>query len=73
MTELSSSFTEYLLAEIRCAVIRDKLWQNDLAAIGIALKAGFISADDALAHLADCDALRLVAASSSVTLVSTKG
>ena len=65
MTEPSSNYVDYLLAEIRCAVLRAKLWQNDLVAIGIALKGGFISADNALEHLADCGALRLVAPSSS--------
>jgi hypothetical protein len=71
MSECSSGFTEYLLAEIRCAVIRAKLMANDLTAIGIALKGGLISADNALTHLADCDALRLVASSSITTLVPT--
>lgn len=64
MTGPSSAFTEYLLAEIRCAVIRAKLIANDLTAVGLALKAGFINADDALEHLHDCGVLRLVAPSS---------
>jgi hypothetical protein len=71
MSECSSSFTDYVLAEIRCGIIRAKVWQNDLTAIGIALKANLITADNALEHLAGCGALRLVAASSSITLVST--
>lgn len=71
MTKSSSSFTDYLLAEIRCGIIRAKCWQNDLTAIGIALKAGFISADNALDHLADCDALRFIAPSPAATLAST--
>jgi hypothetical protein len=64
MTASSSNFADYLLAEMRCAAIRAKLWQNDITAIGLALKANFIDADNALAHLADCGALRLVAPSS---------
>jgi hypothetical protein len=71
MTNYSSGFTEYLIAELRCAALRAKLWQNDIAAIAIGLKAGLISADAAIAHLWDCDALRLVAPSSTATLVST--
>lgn len=61
----SNNYVDYLLAEVRCAVIRAKLWQNDLTAIGIALKAGLIDPDSAIEHLADCDALRLVAPSTS--------
>jgi hypothetical protein len=66
VTEPSSGYTEYLLAEIRAAILRAKLWQNDLVAIGIALKGGFIDPDNALEHLHDCGALRLVAPSSSI-------
>lgn len=66
-----SSYTEYLIAEIRCAIVRAKVLQNDLTAIGIALRGGFISADSAVEHLADCGALRLVAPSSAITFAST--
>jgi hypothetical protein len=34
--------------------------QSDIEAIGIALKGGIISADQALALLDDCDTLRVV-------------
>ena len=71
MTGPSSSFTDYLIAELRCAVLRAKLWQNDLTAIGVALKAGFIGPDDAVAHLWNCDALRLVIPSSTITVASS--
>ena len=67
MTNPSSGFREYLLAEIRCAAIRAKLMANDLTAIGIALRAGLIDPDNALEHLADCNVLRLVAPSSSIS------
>jgi hypothetical protein len=61
----SSGFAGYLLAEIECGIIRAKLWQNDLTAIGIALKSDLISADDAIEHLADCGALRLIASAAT--------
>jgi hypothetical protein len=53
---------EYLLAELQCAVMRARLWQADIEAVGIALKGGLIDPDQALEILADCDALHLVGA-----------
>jgi hypothetical protein len=53
-------FTDYLLAEFRCTLLRARLLQSDIEAIGIALKGGIISADQALALLDDCDTLRVV-------------
>jgi hypothetical protein len=71
MTATSSNFAVYVLAEIECGIIRAKLWQNDLTTIGIALRSGFIDSENALEHLADCGALRLIATSSAITNVST--
>jgi hypothetical protein len=51
---------EYLLAEFRVAALRARLWQADIDAIGLALKAGLISFDQAVEHLSDCGFLRLV-------------
>jgi hypothetical protein len=51
---------EYLLAELRAAALRARLWQADIDAVGLALKAGLISADQAVEHLADCGVLCLV-------------
>ena len=68
----SASITDtYLLAEIECAVLRAKLLENDLRAIGLALKGHLIDADAAVEYLWHCDALRLVAPSSSPTWAST--
>ena len=53
-------FTDYLLAEFRCASLRARIMQADRDAVGLALKGGLISPDQALALLADVDALRLV-------------
>jgi len=51
---------EYLLAELRAAALRARLWQVDIDAVGIALKAGLISPDQAVEHLSDCGLLRLL-------------
>jgi hypothetical protein len=52
---------EYLLAELRPAALRARLWQADIDAVGLALKAGLISPDQAVEHLSDCGLLRLLA------------
>ena len=53
---------DYLLAELRCAALRAKLWQHDIEAVGLALKAGLVEPEQALALLQDCDVLHLVGA-----------
>jgi len=52
---------EYLLAELRAAALRARLWQADIDAVGLALKAGLISPDQAVEHLSDCGLSRLLA------------
>jgi hypothetical protein len=39
---------EYLLAELRAAALRARLWQADIDAVGLALKANLISFDQAI-------------------------
>jgi len=51
---------DYLLAELHCAVIRARLWQVDIEAVGIALKNGLVTPEQALELLDDCDCLHLV-------------
>ena len=51
---------DYLLAELRCALLRARLWQADIEAVGIALKNGLIEPEQALERLDDCEALHLV-------------
>jgi len=51
---------EYLLAELRCAALRARLWQADIESIGTALKPGWISPEQAVEVLADCDCLQLI-------------
>jgi hypothetical protein len=52
--------TEYLLSELRCASLRARLLQSNVDAVGLALKAGLISPDEAVEHLADCGVLPVV-------------
>jgi hypothetical protein len=51
---------EYLLAELRAATLRARLWQADIDAVGVALKAGLISPDQVIEQLSDCGLLRLL-------------
>lgn len=53
-------FTAYLIAELRCASLRARILQADIEAVGLALKNGLISPDQALELLTDVDALRIV-------------
>jgi hypothetical protein len=50
----------YLISEFRCAVLRARLEASDLEAIELALKAGLITAEQALELAADCGALRWI-------------
>jgi hypothetical protein len=54
------TYTDYILAELHCAELRARLIQSDLEAIGLALRGGLITPDQAIEHLCDCDAMRLV-------------
>jgi hypothetical protein len=51
---------DYLLAELRCASLRARLWQADIDAVGLALKATLIEPEQALELLRDCDCLQLI-------------
>jgi hypothetical protein len=51
---------DYLLAELRCASLRARLWQADIDAVGLALKAGLVQPEQALELLADCDCLQFI-------------
>jgi hypothetical protein len=57
---MSAPSVDYVLAEMRCAVLRAKLWQADLEAIGIALRGGLVSPEQALELLHDCGILEIV-------------
>ena len=51
---------DYLLAELRCASLRARLWQADIDAGGLALKAGLVEPEQALELLHECDCLQLI-------------
>jgi hypothetical protein len=51
---------DYLMAELRCASLRARLWQADIDAVGMALKAGLVEPEQALKLLADCDCLQFI-------------
>jgi hypothetical protein len=59
-TTVPTDFINYLLAEMRCASLRTRLMQADIDAVGLALKGGLISPDQALLLLDDFHALRLL-------------
>jgi hypothetical protein len=63
MSASSSGFANYLLAELRCAALRARLLTNEIQTMAIALRAGFISPDNAVAHLHEIGVL--IEASSS--------
>jgi hypothetical protein len=52
---------KYLIQEFTCAVLRARLEANDLEAIGLALKAGIVTAEQALELAADSGCLRWIA------------
>jgi hypothetical protein len=66
MKELASTKTDYntenefLIASIRTAVLRAKLNANELMTVGIALKNKIITAQDAVAWLADLGLIECV-------------
>ena len=51
---------DYLFAELRCASLRARLWQADIDAVGMALKAGLVEPEQALELLHECDCLQLI-------------
>jgi len=51
---------EYVLQELRCASLRARLWQADIDAVGKARKAGWITPEQAVEALKDCDCLKLI-------------
>jgi hypothetical protein len=51
---------EYLIQEFRCAVLRARLEAADLEAIGLALKAGLVDAEQALELALDCGCLHWI-------------
>jgi hypothetical protein len=51
---------DYLLAELRCASLREQLALADIEAIRLALEGGLITPEQAVELLADCDLFRFI-------------
>jgi hypothetical protein len=51
---------DYLMAELRCASLHARLWQADIDAVGMALKAGLVEPEQAIELLQECDCLALI-------------
>jgi len=56
----AQGFHDYLVAELRCASLRARILQSEIDAIGIALKGGLITADQALVLMHGVDLLRVI-------------
>lgn len=54
---VTNDFREYVLAELRTARLRAKMYVNEIEAIGIALKAHMIEPEDALAWMQEAGTL----------------
>lgn len=54
------AFRKYVLAELRCAIMRTRLAALDIETAGIALRCGIIAPETALEWLADAGALDYV-------------
>lgn len=53
----AEQYRRYVLAELRCAVIRARCLQHEITTIGVALDTGVIDPDTAIAWLAAANAL----------------
>lgn len=51
---------EYILAEFRCALIKARLAQLDIEAVGIALKNNVVTSEQAVAMFWDSEAVRFL-------------
>jgi hypothetical protein len=58
---MTAAPTNYLLAELRCAALRARLWANEIDTIGVALRAGWIEPEKAIAAIRDSGCLHLLA------------
>jgi hypothetical protein len=51
---------DYLLQELRCASMRARLCAGDIDAVGMALKVGLVTPEEAIEMLEDCPALQFI-------------
>ncbi|HEY3029109.1 MAG TPA: hypothetical protein VGJ68_02880 [Bradyrhizobium sp.] len=59
--EGNGTFRDFVLAELKCAVLRSRLMTAEIDSINAALRGNFITADDAIAWLDECGGLQYVA------------
>jgi hypothetical protein len=64
-TELSSTFTNYLAAEFKCAALRARLLAAEIQSAGAALAGGLIGPDEAIQWVADEGGIELIRISSA--------
>jgi hypothetical protein len=64
VTAISSTFTKYLLLNLRCASLKARIAVNEIQFAQVALRGGLIDPTAALAHLHEVGALGLVIPSS---------
>ena len=67
----NGGYTEFVLAELRCAGLRARLLVAGIDSIDTALRGNLIDADGAIAWAHEIGALGLIATSSSITSITT--
>ena len=60
MTEAQGADREFLLSRLRCAALQMRLYENELVSVGVALRGGAITAQQAAAWLTDLGAWPLL-------------
>jgi hypothetical protein len=58
--EGSSNRVQYFIQELRCAALRARLWQADIEAVGVALKGGLVTPEQATKMLDERGCLQLI-------------
>jgi hypothetical protein len=64
-SSLSSAFSDFTGRQLRVALLRTRIIGNEIATMGVALKAGLVSPENAIAHLVDVGASGLLTWESS--------
>ena len=60
LPEAAEARRTYVLAEFRCALVKAKLAQLDIEAIGLALKCNIVTAEQAVALFWDSEAVQFL-------------
>jgi hypothetical protein len=59
--DASADFKKYILSELRCAVLRCRIAENNLIAAGVALHGGLISPAEAIDFINEAGCIGLIA------------